>query len=347
MANSGKTNLIWKDLLPFLEPLLQASRSPTTKIQSLPICSSYFREFTETKGLKEKVHSRCTKLVYFKAFNKQKSAFFAIAFLIFLQFFLRSLLNFALMVSLLTCGWKVDARPRESLPFSKVSSLETLKVIAKPDNGTRIQNAETRAGDKDTSFIAQAAKETSFDGDKQEEGRIAQAREELDQSGINGGIVEDGFENTRFPRNSDDNNPCIKRLDYRIIYNYFFTIPVCKRHKHCRREKKIIRFANGKEFGITSNCVRTWPCSWLSIEYRRNHNDRKLSKLIIVTTKTTRNHIAEEHVHDASACFDWAKWWRDFCLPILDRYNNSIKNISNKAKDITAVTSLHFFIFRN
>ena len=245
------------------------------------------------------------------------------------------------MVSLLTCGWKVDARPRESLPLSKVSSLETSKVIAKPDNGTRIPNAEKRAGDKDTSFIAQAAKETSFDGDKQEKGRVAQAREELDPSGLNGGIVEDGFENTTLTRNSYDNNPCIKRLDYRIIHNYFFTIPVCKRHKHCRREKKIVRFANGKEFGITSNCVRTWPCSWLSIEYCRNHNDRKLSKLIIVTTKTTRNHIAEEHVHDASACFDWAKWWRDFCLPIIDRYNNSFKNISNTTKDITSGYQSH------
>ena len=161
------------------------------------------------------------------------------------------------MVSLLTFGWKVDARPRESLPLSEVSSLENSKMIAKPDNETRILNAEKHAGDKDTSFIAEAAKETSFDGDKKEEGRIGQARKELDPLGLNGGILEDGFENTRFPRNSRDNNPCMKRMDYRIIYNYFFTIPVCKRHKDCRREIKIVKFANGKELGITSNCVRT------------------------------------------------------------------------------------------
>lgn len=136
-------------------------------------------------------------------------------------------------------------------------------------------------------------------------------------------------------------------MDYCIIYNYFFIIFVCKRYKYCRREKKIVRFVNGKEFGIIFNCVRIWFCSWLLIEYCRNYNDRKLSKLIIVIMKIICNYIVEEYVYDVSVCFDWVKWWCDFCLLILDWYNNLFKNISNKVKDIIVVISLYFFIFWN
>ena len=64
-----------------------------------------------------------------------------------------------------------------------------------------------------------------------------------------------GFNITRFP-SSLSNNPCIKRFRDIFIYNYFFAIPICKKHQGCYAVKKIVNFGKGRTFAITTNCQR-------------------------------------------------------------------------------------------
>ena len=70
-----------------------------------------------------------------------------------------------------------------------------------------------------------------------------------------------GVATTPFPVNE---NTCIKRYRYRIICNYFFAIPVCKKHQGCYEVKKIVSFGKGRTYAITFKCQRfkQLPSSW-------------------------------------------------------------------------------------
>lgn len=64
-----------------------------------------------------------------------------------------------------------------------------------------------------------------------------------------------GLTRTSFP-SSVNKNPCIKRFRYRIIFNYFFAIPVCKGHQGCFEVIKIVNFGKGRTYAIPTNCQR-------------------------------------------------------------------------------------------
>lgn len=59
----------------------------------------------------------------------------------------------------------------------------------------------------------------------------------------------------RFLR-SVKSNTCIKKFVYRVIYNYFFAIPICKKHRGCKEKMRTVTFANGKTLAITFDCYR-------------------------------------------------------------------------------------------
>lgn len=56
-----------------------------------------------------------------------------------------------------------------------------------------------------------------------------------------------------FPR-SAKRNTCIKKYVYRLIYNYFFAIPICKKHEGCKEKMETVNFSNGKTLAITFDC---------------------------------------------------------------------------------------------
>ena len=67
--------------------------------------------------------------------------------------------------------------------------------------------------------------------------------------------------NTASDRNaSNDRNPrstgnaCIIKYIFRVLYNVFFKIPVCK--KHCKAKYKIVTFRNGQTKAIRYDCYK-------------------------------------------------------------------------------------------
>ena len=50
------------------------------------------------------------------------------------------------------------------------------------------------------------------------------------------------------------NNQCLKKFDYRLIYNYFFEIPLCK--KECKEKVKFVTFLNGEMLSVVYDCVK-------------------------------------------------------------------------------------------
>ena len=58
--------------------------------------------------------------------------------------------------------------------------------------------------------------------------------------------------NARNARNAS--NACIERYIYRIIYNYFFRIPVCK--AGCKPKYKSVNFSNGQTYAILYDCYK-------------------------------------------------------------------------------------------
>ena len=49
-------------------------------------------------------------------------------------------------------------------------------------------------------------------------------------------------------------NTCIARYENRIIHNYFFRIPVCK--KGCKRKVRFVNFGKGKTYAIVYDCYK-------------------------------------------------------------------------------------------
>lgn len=130
------------------------------------------------------------------------------------------------------------------------------EVNARPGDPLRLSDYEGR---ETSSKIAQAVKETGLkrnQGDtevKDASNEIAQARKEQDVTRNREGTADGKLIRTRFTRNAKKNR-CIKRYDYRIIYNHFFAIPICKKRRGCKEVIKFVNFGRGKTLGITYNC---------------------------------------------------------------------------------------------
>ena len=58
----------------------------------------------------------------------------------------------------------------------------------------------------------------------------------------------------RFPKSTKDNQ-CIKKFDHRLIYNYVFEIPHCK--KDCKEKVRFVTFSNGKIQAVAYDCVKS------------------------------------------------------------------------------------------
>lgn len=159
-------------------------------------------------------------------------------------------------------SWKAEAKFRNPLILPSVYSLENSKYTTEAPNVTGSTKAKKHAEDNNLRTIVQVGQENFLvgeqDTDENPSSRITQPRKDLDVPGKLGTIANGGL-----IRHTRSNNTCIKRYDYRIIYNYFFRIPICKRHKNCQRVVKIVRFFNGIRKAINYNCVIVWPLRWL------------------------------------------------------------------------------------
>lgn len=66
--------------------------------------------------------------------------------------------------------------------------------------------------------------------------------------------ADENFE-IRFPRSVKDNK-CIKKFVNRIIYNYYFAVPLCKIGKGCKEKMMTVNFSNGKTIAIAYDCFK-------------------------------------------------------------------------------------------
>ena len=167
-----------------------------------------------------------------------------------------------LLASLLSCRLEGDARPTGPLLPSAVSKDKDASrqlVQAENEAGLTPNQGET---DRQDNWSARATKETgSARNQRENENEEAsrenvQARREIGTTRHKERIAEGEFIRSRFNRNAKLNNHCINRFDYRIIYNQFFAIPICKNHIGCIPVIKIVNFGRGKTLPITFNCTR-------------------------------------------------------------------------------------------
>ena len=110
---------------------------------------------------------------------------------------------------------------------------------------------------EDTSRITTIKKITSVT--QPEVNRDAEAQKETVSGGSSSTQEEIGNSKKIMKRSAKGvkRNNCIKKFVNRVIYNYFFAIPVCKKHKGCREKFKTVNFANGKTLAIRYDC-----CKW-------------------------------------------------------------------------------------
>ena len=150
-------------------------------------------------------------------------------------------------------SWKAEAKFRNPV-LPAVYSLENSRYITEAPSVTGSTKTKNHTEGNNSRKIVQVGQENFFEGDQDTDenpsSRITQPRKELDVPGKKGRIAKG-----RLIRHARSNNTCIKRYEYRIIYNYFFRIPICKRHKNCQRVVKIVRFSNGIAKAINYNCV--------------------------------------------------------------------------------------------
>ena len=151
-----------------------------------------------------------------------------------------------LLTLLLNSHRKVQARPTDSSTFFIRNLNENSHSRNIAQNSTK-KTAVLKPTQKDGAGSANGIDMQPTRHSIKE--RAADSQEEL--------LTADGAGLTRtsFPSNVNK-NPCIKRFRYRIIFNYFFAIPVCKRHQGCFEVIKIVNFGKGRTYAITTNCQR-------------------------------------------------------------------------------------------
>lgn len=166
-----------------------------------------------------------------------------LSFWFFSQAYLRHLYFFLFALMLTPFNWKAVAKFRNPFILPAVYSLENSKYITEVPYVTGSTKANNHAEDTDENPSS----------------RITHPSKKLDVPGKTDTIAKGGL--IRHTRSN--NNTCIKRYDHRIIYNHFFRIPICKRHKKCQRVVRIVRFFNGVTKAINYSCMRVWPLRWL------------------------------------------------------------------------------------
>ncbi|KAJ7369905.1 hypothetical protein OS493_035684 [Desmophyllum pertusum] len=162
---------------------------------------------------------------------------------------------------LLHSGGKTEARPADVLqPYTSedndtVKSLELLKNPEKPDwqeSGIQDEKSLIRklytSEDDDTIELLLEQLENP-NPDLQDSG-IQDKKSAVGESDVTVAQSSRNLSNSRHAR--DASNPCIKRYVYRIIYNYFFIIPVCK--QGCKEKLKIVTFSKGQTRAIVDDC---------------------------------------------------------------------------------------------
>ena len=142
------------------------------------------------------------------------------------------------LVLLLSCRTDVKARPTDSSLLSVHEVEDTSRKIAQ---ATEEQNGQGQL-QRETEL-----EDTFSSGMPLTRHRVTRSQEDL--------LTADaaGFTQTVFPKRVKKNN-CIRRFRYQIIYNYFFAIPVCKKHSGCIEVKQIVNFPKGRTLAITYNC---------------------------------------------------------------------------------------------
>lgn len=145
-----------------------------------------------------------------------------------------------LFVLFFGCSKPVGARPKE---------VNLLPLFPDTKDTSRITRA-TSVTQRQVNRDAQARKETISVGSSSNQEEIADSKRTM----------------TRFQRSLKRNN-CIKKFVYRVIYNYFFAIPVCKQHKGCNGKFKTVNFSNGKTLAIRYDCYKWYQAFFKSIYY--------------------------------------------------------------------------------
>ncbi|XP_022794300.1 uncharacterized protein LOC111333042 [Stylophora pistillata] len=132
----------------------------------------------------------------------------------------------ALGVLIMNCSIQVEARP-------KVPSVSLLHGMI---NSSEKNNINTR----------------------QEQREIRSAKSEKEKTTDSTSVIQEEHATaeqfkTSFPKSTKDNE-CIKKYDQRLIYNYFFAIPHCK--KGCKEKFRFVSFSNGKTLSMVYDCFK-------------------------------------------------------------------------------------------
>lgn len=105
------------------------------------------------------------------------------------------------------CSKQVGARPKEVRLLPLFSGTEDTSRITKITNITNVTQPEVNRD-------AEAQKKMARGGSSSNQKEITSSKKIT----------------TRFPRKGVKRNNCIKKVFNRVIYNYFFEIPVCKKN---------------------------------------------------------------------------------------------------------------------
>ena len=125
------------------------------------------------------------------------------------------------------CSKQVGARPKE---------VNLLPLLSGTEDTSRITGITQPEVKRD----AEAQKEMAGGGSSSNQEEIANNKKIT----------------TRSLRKSVKRNNCVKKVFTRVIYNYVFEIPVCKKHKGCRERVRTVNFSNGKTLAITHDCYK-------------------------------------------------------------------------------------------
>ena len=135
-----------------------------------------------------------------------------------------------LFVLFFGCSKQVGARPKE---------VNLLPLLSGTEDTSRITGI-TNVTQPEVKRDAEAQKEMAGGGSSSNQEEIANSKKIM----------------TRFLRKGVKRNNCVKKVFNRVIYNYVFEIPVCKKHKGCREIVRTVNFSNGKTLAITYDCYK-------------------------------------------------------------------------------------------
>ncbi|KAL9988474.1 hypothetical protein ACROYT_G002923 [Oculina patagonica] len=163
-----------------------------------------------------------------------------------------SLITFVLLNS----AGNTEARPTNVSRTNTSNDNDTVEWLRE------LEDANSAGGEAEKSRVVQLYTSEDNDAIKWLE-RLEKSQPVLQESGIedvtSAMVGESDVQQTQtFPnlfnarKARNTNNVCIERYQYRVIYNYFFQIPVCK--QGCKKKYKTVAFSNGKTLAIVYDC---------------------------------------------------------------------------------------------